>query len=486
MKKIAIACLNYNRAIGLNNNLIYKIPSDMKYFRHVTESSNITKDKKNVILMGRKTFESLPKMKPLKNRFNLVVSSQSDKLSQKFKYNNLKFFNNIDESLDFCNNKSKYLGDLYVCGGGQIYDYFLKNDLLDEILINKIIEPKIDIGDVFFPNICEKTYNYSLFNEKIIHHDDNCIISNNNKKISTKFINQRFVRYNNFEEQKYLDLLKEVSHVGYERNTRNSITKTRFGVKLDFCLKKSTFPLITTKKVHFKSVVHELLWFLSGKTNIDYLKKNKVNIWNKNTSLNFLRKNNLNYKEGETGPIYGFQWRHFNAKYLGDTTEYKGKGIDQIQNVINLINNDPTSRRIFMSAWNPCQIKEMCLPPCHVSYQFFVSFNEKKEKLLSCMMYQRSGDLFLGIPFNIASTALLTYLIASVTNCTPDKISIVIGDAHIYDNHIDAINRQLKRKSYRFPKIEVNKKSNIDDFVFEDIKLIDYKSHGPIKADMIA
>jgi dihydrofolate reductase / thymidylate synthase len=483
MKKIAIACLNTNRAIGLNSQLLYKIPSDMQWFKEKTSYINLLKQK-NIILMGRKTFESLPNKKPLKDRLNIVISSNADKLKKTYKYTGLKFFKSIDDSLNYCDKNNENFNNLYVCGGGKIYEHFIKNDLLDHIYINQIVEPNLNIGDVFFPEICKKKYNLNS-STKIIY-DKKGVLIGENIKYGIKYEPQIYSRYQNSEEQRYLNLLKEVSILGNERKSRNSITYSKFGLHLDFCLQNRTFPLLTTKKVHFKSVVHELLWFLSGKTNIEYLKKNKVNIWDKNTSVEFLKKNNLDYKDGETGPIYGFQWRHFNARYLGDTTDYTGKGVDQIQNVIDLINNEPMSRRIFMSAWNPCQLDEMCLPPCHVSYQFYVTYNERNEKLLSCMMYQRSGDLFLGIPFNIASTALLTYLIGNITNCIPDKIYITIGDAHVYENHLVSVKEQLNRKSFRFPTIKIKKKKNINDFEINDIELIGYNSHDKIKADMIA
>lgn len=283
-------------------------------------------------------------------------------------------------------------------------------------------------------------------------------------------------------ETGYLNALKNILENGNYRKTRNSTTISTFGVKLDFDIKNS-FPLLTTKKVYWKGIVEELLWFIKGDTNSKHLEEKGVNIWKGNSTREFLDKSNLTeYEEGDCGPIYGFQWRYFNAPYKGCNINYKGLGIDQLQSCIDLIKNDPSSRRIFMSAWNPNQMDEMCLPPCHVSYQFYVSHDGG----LSCILYQRSGDMFLGVPFNIASVSLLVYLIANITGTYPDKISLVIGDAHIYEDHIEQVKLQLEREPYNFPELTINKKDNINDFTYDDIKLNNYTCHPLIKAPMIA
>ena len=284
-------------------------------------------------------------------------------------------------------------------------------------------------------------------------------------------------------ERNYLNALKDILENGEKRITRNSTTLSKFSIKLDFDIRYS-FPLLTTKKVYWKGVVYELLWFIKGDTNSKNLENNNVNIWKANSSRNFLDKNNLDdYEEGDCGPIYGFQWRHFGTEYKHFYYNYCGKGVDQLQNCIDLIKNDPYSRRIFMSAWNPIQLNNMCLPPCHVSYQFYVS--EKNE--LSCTLYQRSGDMFLGIPFNIASVSLLTYIIANITDKKPGFISIIIGDAHIYENHIEQVKIQLKREPYELPTLKINKNySNINDYKFENFELENYKYHNIIRAEMVA
>ena len=294
----------------------------------------------------------------------------------------------------------------------------------------------------------------------------------------------------NLNEYSYLNALKEVLEKGIQRKTRNSTTISYWSIKMDFDLQQG-FPLLTTKKMYWKGIVEELLWFIKGDTNAKHLIDKKVHIWDGNSSRSFLDSLGLeSYEEYDCGPIYGFQWRHFNADYKGCNEDYSGKGIDQLQQIIDTIKTDPTSRRMFMSGWNPCQLKEMCLPPCHVSYQFYVQTNSSNQKILSCMMYQRSGDMFLGVPFNIASTALLTHLIANITDCIPGKVNLVVGDAHIYESHIEAVKEQLLREPFEPSDLKIERPQSesftIDDFKSNQIFLLNYKSHPKIEAPMIA
>lgn len=289
-------------------------------------------------------------------------------------------------------------------------------------------------------------------------------------------------------EYVYLNALRDILETGERRESRNATTISKFGVKLDFNIREN-FPLLTTKQMYWKGIAYELLWFLRADTNSKHLESQKVNIWKPNSSREYLDSIGLNnYPEGTCGPIYGFQWRHFNAKYRGaDATYDESDGIDQLAECIRQIREDPHSRRIFMSAWNPAQMKEMCLPPCHVSYQFYVNAADE----LSCMMYQRSGDMFLGIPFNIASVALLTHIIANLTGKKVGGISIVIGDAHIYESHIDAVRLQLSREPKAPCKLHIrneadNMRERPEDFLFEDFVLIDYECYPTIKAEMVA
>ena len=260
-------------------------------------------------------------------------------------------------------------------------------------------------------------------------------------------------------EVRYLKLLKEILLYGEERKDRTGTgTISRFGAQIRYDL-QNTFPLLTTKKVHLKSIVHELLWFLKGETNIKYLKDNKVRIWDEWAD-----------DEGNLGPVYGAQWRSWRSPE---------KHVDQIDNVIKQIKDNPTSRRLIVSAWNVGDLEMMALPPCHTLFQFYVSGDKK----LSCQLYQRSADLFLGVPFNIASYSLLTMMIAQVCGLKPGEFIHTIGDAHIYMNHVEQVKTQLGRAPRPLPEMRINPNvKNINDFVYEDFELVGYDPHPRITA----
>lgn len=259
--------------------------------------------------------------------------------------------------------------------------------------------------------------------------------------------------------QAYLDLLQHVKTHGVDRGDRTGTgTRSVFGHQLRFDLSEG-FPLVTTKKVHLKSIIHELLWFLKGESNIRYLQENKVRIWNEWADEN-----------GELGPVYGVQWRSWQGK--------DGKTVDQIAQVIEQIRTNPESRRHIVSAWNVADIEEMALPPCHALFQFYVADGK-----LSCQLYQRSADLFLGVPFNIASYALLTLMIAQVTGLEAGDFVHTFGDAHIYHNHFDQVETQLSRSPRPLPIMKLNPNvASIFDFVYEDFSLEAYDPHPGIKA----
>ena len=269
--------------------------------------------------------------------------------------------------------------------------------------------------------------------------------------------------------QQYLDLLKKIKSSGdYKKDRTGTGTHSIFGYQMRFDLSKG-FPMVTTKKLHLKSIIYELLWFLKGDTNISYLKENGVRIWNEWAD-----------DKGDLGPIYGFQWRNWN-----------NDGIDQIKGVINSLKTNPDSRRLLVTAWNPSVLPDnnysfseniqngkAALPPCHAFFQFYVS-NSK----LSCQLYQRSADVFLGVPFNIASYSLLTMMIAQVCKLEVGEFIHTFGDVHIYSNHFDQVEIQLKRKPKKLPRIKINPDiDNVFNFTFDDFELIDYNPHPAIKA----
>jgi thymidylate synthase len=259
--------------------------------------------------------------------------------------------------------------------------------------------------------------------------------------------------------KQYLDLLRHVMQYGTDKGDRTGTgTKSVFGYQMRFDLKEG-FPLLTTKKVHTKSIIHELLWFLKGDTNIKYLKENGVSIWDEWADVN-----------GNLGPVYGAQWRSWQAA--------GGNTVDQITNVISQIKKNPDSRRLIVSAWNVGEIEKMKLPPCHAFFQFYVADGK-----LSCQLYQRSADIFLGVPFNIASYALLTMMVAQVCDLQPGEFVHTLGDAHIYSNHFEQVALQLSRQPGTLPIMKLNPEiKNIFDFKFEDFKLENYNPHPAIKA----
>jgi thymidylate synthase len=259
--------------------------------------------------------------------------------------------------------------------------------------------------------------------------------------------------------KQYLDLLNHVYKNGTKKEDRTGTgTVSVFGHQMRFDL-SNNFPLLTTKKIHLKSVIHELLWFLKGSTNIKYLKDNGVSIWDEWADEN-----------GDLGPVYGAQWRSW--------PDPNGGSVDQIKILIENIKNNPNSTRHVVSAWNPALVDEMALPPCHTMFQFFVADSE-----ISCQLYQRSADVFLGVPFNIASYALLTMMIAQVCNLNPGKFVHTLGDAHLYLNHLDQAKLQLSRKPLKLPNIKINSSiRSLEDFRYEDFEIVDYESHPAISA----
>lgn len=261
--------------------------------------------------------------------------------------------------------------------------------------------------------------------------------------------------------QQFHDLLKHVLESGTFKSDRTGTgTQSVFGYQMRFNLENG-FPLLTTKKLHTRSIFHELLWFLKGETNTQYLKENKVTIWDEWADEN-----------GELGPVYGKQWRSWEAA--------DGKTVDQITNVIEQIKSNPDSRRLMVVAFNPGEIEKMALPPCHAFFQFYVA-NGK----LSCQLYQRSADIFLGVPFNIASYALLTHMIAQVCNLKVGEFIHTLGDAHIYSNHMDQVQLLLSRETKKLPQLKLNPNiKNIFDFKYEDIEILNYESHPAIKAEV--
>jgi thymidylate synthase len=405
--------------------------ADMHHFKEKTSG--------NTVIMGRKTFESLGHT-PLKNRLNIVVSKS---LSNTFPHpKGVLVVSSLQEAID------KSVNDVFVIGGmGLITEALSRNDL-KSVYITRIMHEGEGI-----------TFKYTLptsFKCTSERHYPDCFITT-------------FEREEMGEEQ-YISLVKDVLSNGESRDDRTGVgTLSLFGKHFTLDILNS-FPLLTTKRVWWKGVLEELLFFISGSTDTKVLEEKGVNIWKGNTSREFLDKRGLhNLKEGEYGKSYGYQWRAFGDK------------VDQLQELINGLKTDPHSRRHYMTAWNPLELNNIPLPACHLSCQFYVS----KDKYLNCQVYMRSCDVFLGLPFNIASYACLTYMIGHLTNLIPYQLSFCLGDTHIYKNHITQCEEMLKREMRTFPKLKIKRKVNsIDDFKYEDFEVVDYNPHPTIKADM--
>jgi thymidylate synthase len=298
-------------------------------------------------------------------------------------------------------------------------------------------------------------------------------------------LNSIFKNIKLHEEYQYINLVDNIIENGTWEDGRNGKTKSIFGNMMRFSLKDEKIPILTTKKTAWKTCLKELLWFIQGKTNNNLLKEQNVHIWDANAAPEFLKTRGLeHYSDGELGPIYGHQWRHFNAKWEGDE-DYSNEGVDQLQQIIDQLKNPETrtSRRLIMSAWNPCQLNEMALPPCHILCQF----NVHNGNQLSCALYQRSQDVALGASFNIASYSFLTHLLAKHCGLEAYEFVYFTGNCHLYEEHVEPMREVLQKEPYAFPTVSISQiRENINDYCVEDFKVTGYNSHDVIKMNMIA
>jgi dihydrofolate reductase / thymidylate synthase len=472
MFDIIVAC-DKNMGVGKEGSLPWNIPFEINFFKKTTTYTDFP-SQVNVVIMGYNTWKSIHTIhRPLKDRINIVISCKhKNEIIRDMKYNaNLFHCFNLDEAI-YKTKEIKNLNKIFVMGGKRVYD-----DALIHPELNRIIITRIDTDfkcDIFLDLNLNQ---YKLINEtKKMQFLDKIT----NENVNLKF--QILEKDQDHQEFQYINLLKKIMSRGNERDTRNAKTLSVFGEQIKFDISER-FPLLTTKRMFWRGIVEELLFFVRGDTNSKNLDSKGVKIWNPNTTREFLDDLGLNhYDVGEMGPMYGYQWRSYNKPYKKDGEE----GIDQLKNCIEMIKNNPTNRRILLTAYNPLQLSESVLAPCHsIVIQFYVNDNK-----LSCHMYQRSSDTFLGLPFNIASTALLTYLIAKITNLNPGEVIISLGDTHLYKDHIDSVKKQIKRYPYIFPKLEIKRDiktlEDIENMEFTDFELLNYKCHKGIKANMIA
>jgi dihydrofolate reductase / thymidylate synthase len=454
MINLILAC-DSKYGIGKNNKLPWHFSDDLKYFKRLTEFSDDF-NKKSCVIMGRKTWESIPN-NYLKNRINIVISRNKE-ITDLYKSENEKIL--FFDSLIFAINYSKKnFSNVWIIGGSDIYNQSFNYYLVDYIYLTQI---NCDFK-------CDKFIKLPKY--KLLNHFSQ-ISKNKNDNLKYE-LNFKKLKINYNAESLYLKLLKDVLDNGEKRQTRNGITKSIFSKELKFNLNDG-FPLLTTKRMFWKGIVEELLFFIRGDTDTKKLEEKGVKIWKGNTNQEFLDKMGFDYKEGNMGPMYGYQWRNFNSME-----------IDQLKNVIQLIKTDPNSRRILMTDYNPAQVHLGVLYPCHsLILQFYVN-----KKNLSVKMYQRSADAFLGLPFNIASTSLLLCIISKLTNLDPYEVTITLGDCHIYEEHYEAVNKQLSRTCYNLPEIELPDFKSLEEVErseLKDYKIVDYEHHSSIKAKMIA
>ena len=527
---IVVAYTFNKQGIGKNGELPWKIPEDMAHFKHITTSKEANQF--SIVVMGRKTWESIPNSyRPLENRFNIIVSNDKNyRIEQNTLYkcgtinknNNTgvyfttwdKFINTdylqVEDNFNnlYCNNEPHIINkfNYYIIGGEQIYKQALTTKLNIKIHATEIypINKKEIECDTFFPDVL------NLTKDKDPNTNKNTIITNvspfhtsKSKDTNGNHYLYRFITYNiqndyrldefpfKSEEDNYLDLMRTILYSGASSDDRTGVgTLSIFGSMLKYNL-RDTFPLCTTKRMFFRAIVEELMFYLSGKTDNKILQSKNIHVWDGNTTRDFLDKRGLNhYEEGDLGQTYGFNFRHFGAEYKGCSYDYgagtdKSVGYDQLANVIHLIKNEPGSRRIIIDLWDCTSIHKAALPSCLCKYQFNVN-TQKKE--LNLAIYLRSSDFFLANNWNSTCGALFVHLLCNLEgiDLTPGDLTVFIADAHLYKTHQEQVKLNLERIPLPFPKLLIkgDKKKDISEFMFEDLDLIGYKAYSNIKADL--
>ncbi len=454
--------------------------NDMQHFAHTTIGAP-PEGKANAVIMGRKTWESIDsKYRPLKNRINVILSRTIH-----IEGINIYTCADFESALQFLS-ASPYVHDIFVIGGQEIYEIALRDPRCKSVIVTSF--PDAYECDRHLPELplwFKLSRSADLGNIVINYYDSLLDLQSS--------------------EYQYLSVLHHILENGIPIVDRTGIgTLASFSSHMQFPIEvinpdaapiefKYRVPIMTTKTLFHRGVFEELIFFLQGRTNVKPLQKKGIHIWDGNTSREFLDSHGLeNYVEGETGPFYGYQWNHFGAQYVPEKSGWieNNNGVNQLEECIRLLKTDPYSRRIVLSAWNPVDLPKMCLPPCHMVYNFCVmppaTLGAKPR--LYCAMFQRSGDMFLGVPFNIYSTALLTIFMSRAANMVPGGISLTITNAHIYKNHVDQVKTQLQRHPFKYPVLQIKKEINtLQDMralEFTDCELTEYNKHPAIKADM--
>jgi len=476
--------------IGKDGHLPWKLPGDMAHFKKVTMSAPA--GMMNAVVMGRKTWESIPEnFRPLPGRVNVVLTRKAAEADFSSMYPaGVLAAPSMGDALDQLRKRDD-VSEVFAIGGESVYKEALEMPACARVFITMIA--KDFECDAFFPPLDFSAFKVSYHSKTQSHEEltydflvydriqegvakDTGIYQTSPSMMALGGPGQLL-----HEEYQYLILIREISEKGWTGDDRTGVgTVSVFGTSMRYDLRKS-FPLLTTKRTFFRGILEELLWFIKGDTNGNHLSEKGVKIWDGNGTREFLDKRGLKHREvGDLGPVYGFQWRHFGAKYVDMHADYTGQGVDQLAECIDKIKNNPTDRRILLSAWNPADLNEMALPPCHMFCQFYVANGE-----LSCLMYQRSADMGLGVPFNIASYALLTCMMAQVCDLKPGEFIHNMGNTHVYSNHIEPLKQQLERTPRPFPVLRINPDvKDIDSFKTSDFELLGYLPQGKIAMDM--
>lgn len=477
--------------IGKDGTLPWRLPQDMSHFKNVTTAAE--SGKQNAVIMGRRTWESIPeKFRPLPNRVNVVLTS-----GEASQYpEGVLVASSVANAVTSLEGRSD-VAEIFVIGGQAAYKEAMEMPSCVRLYITRVA--KEFECDAFFPAISDAfqpvhvgatnshgdiTFDFTIYErvpQESLTKDGYVgaatLVQQPSAALAAAGGAGEFLH----EEYQYLKAIQLIIEKGVHMEDRTGVgTRSIFGHSMRFNLRKS-FPLLTTKRVFWRGVLEELLWFIKGDTNANHLTEKGVRIWEANGSRDFLEKHGLGHREeGDLGPVYGFQWRHFGAKYQDMHTDYTGQGVDQLAECIRKIKEDPTDRRILLSAWNPADLHLMALPPCHMFCQFYVANGE-----LSCLMYQRSCDMGLGVPFNIASYSLLTCMMAQVCGLKPGEFVHNLGNTHVYQNHVEPLKTQLERTPRPFPVLKINPEvKDIDGFQASDFELVGYSPHGKIAMEM--
>jgi len=485
MKLNCVYATSAYHCIGNDNGLIWDIKDELKYFYEKTSVG------KSVLIMGRKTYELIKdKLKP-NGREYIIFTKNTELLSQS--NTNIKYYiyNNVYQCIDdIYNLKENIDKTFWVIGGKQIYELF-------EPFVEKIYKSYIHYYhtiDTYQKYIYYRHNDYNFQCISTISKKAFDSISKRDYVIEYKVYERKInlLNYNCFDEYIYLNILNKTIN-SEKRFTRNGFVYSYFGDQIKYDISKS-IPLLTTKKMFIRGIIEELLFFIRGDTNTLLLEEKNVNIWKNNSNKDFLKSMELPYQEGDIGPMYGFQWRHYNTPYIDCKTDYKNCGFDQIEYVLNEIINNPLSRRILMTTYHPTDAFKSALFPCHsLIIQFYIeethSIDDNNKYQISIQMYQRSADVFLGLPFNICSTSILLYIVCYECNrrtksnkYIPKNCIISLGDIHLYEEHYEQAIKQLKRTPLTNTKFTILNNKKYDELEYEDFSITNYYSYDSLKA----